>query len=73
MALISAHQRIYAQTLWFAHPADGRKKFFESELPDDMKAVISKWERYVIKLDPDEETEWKKARIRAFIIFSSMC
>jgi hypothetical protein len=31
--------------------------YFETELPDDMKAVIDKWERYVMKIDPDEETE----------------
>jgi hypothetical protein len=28
--------------------------YFEADLPDDMKAVIEKWERYVLKLDPDE-------------------
>jgi 23S rRNA pseudouridine1911/1915/1917 synthase len=47
-------QALHAQTLGFVHPADGRKMYFESELPEDMKAVISKWERYVIKLDEDE-------------------
>jgi 23S rRNA pseudouridine1911/1915/1917 synthase len=50
-------QALYAQTLGFAYPADGKRMFFESELPDDMKAVISKWERYVIKLDPKDENE----------------
>jgi 23S rRNA pseudouridine1911/1915/1917 synthase len=39
-------QALHAQSLGFAHPADGRKMYFESELPADMKAVIEKWERY---------------------------
>jgi hypothetical protein len=28
--------------------------YFETELPADMQAVIEKWERYVMKMDPDE-------------------
>jgi hypothetical protein len=27
--------------------------YFETELPADMRAVIEKWERYVIKIDED--------------------
>ena len=50
-------QALHAQSLGFAHPADGRKMYFEAELPDDMKAVIEKWERYVIKVDPEEDPE----------------
>jgi len=51
---VCPRQALHAQSLGFAHPADGRKMFFETELPDDMKAVIEKWERYVIKFDEDE-------------------
>ena len=47
-------QALHAQSLGFAHPADGRKMFFETALPADMQAVIEKWERYVIKMDEDE-------------------
>jgi 23S rRNA pseudouridine1911/1915/1917 synthase len=50
-------QALHAQTLGFAHPADGRKMFFESELPDDMKAVIEKWGNYVKYNDLDDDLE----------------
>jgi 23S rRNA pseudouridine1911/1915/1917 synthase len=47
-------QALHAQSLGFAHPADGRKMFFETELPADMQAVIEKWDRYVMKIDEEE-------------------
>lgn len=50
-------QALHAQSLGFAHPADGREMYFETELPADMQAVIEKWDRYVMKIDPDDETE----------------
>lgn len=37
---------LHAQQLGFIHPTTGEKMFFESELPDDMAAVIEKWRRY---------------------------
>lgn len=50
-------QALHAQSLGFAHPSDGRKMYFETSLPADMQAVIEKWEKYVIRTDPDDETE----------------
>jgi 23S rRNA pseudouridine1911/1915/1917 synthase len=47
-------QALHAQSLGFAHPADGRKMFFETELPADMQAVIEKWDRYVMKIEEDD-------------------
>ena len=48
---------LHAQSLGFAHPTDGRKMYFESELPADMKAVIDKWDRYakLNELETEEE------------------
>jgi 23S rRNA pseudouridine1911/1915/1917 synthase len=33
--------------LGFIHPATGKFMRFESELPEDMRMVIEKWEKYV--------------------------
>ena len=40
-------QALHARTLAFIHPRTGERKFFESELPEDIQAVIDKWEKYV--------------------------
>jgi len=40
-------QALHAKSLGFIHPTTGEKMFFESELPDDMKEVISRWENYI--------------------------
>ena len=40
-------QALHAKTLGFVHPASGEKMLFDSELPDDMKTVIKKWENYI--------------------------
>jgi 23S rRNA pseudouridine1911/1915/1917 synthase len=37
---------LHAKTIGFIHPATGKEVLFESELPDDMKAVINKWRDY---------------------------
>lgn len=37
---------LHAQSLGFTHPVTGKKISFDSELPDDMKAVIAKWRGY---------------------------
>jgi hypothetical protein len=35
-----------AKSLGFIHPVTGEEKHFDSELPDDMKAVLLKWGNY---------------------------
>ncbi|WP_162343468.1 RluA family pseudouridine synthase [Cyclobacterium salsum] len=40
-------QALHAQSLGFVHPITGENLFFESEIPEDMAAVIEKWENYV--------------------------
>ena len=40
-------QALHARTLGFIHPRTGKQMFFESELPDDMTAVLNKWRAYV--------------------------
>jgi 23S rRNA pseudouridine1911/1915/1917 synthase len=39
---------LHAKSLGFIHPKNGKKMFFESELPEDMKAVIEKWRNYTV-------------------------
>ncbi len=36
-------QALHAQTLGFIHPKTGENMLFQSELPDDMAALITKW------------------------------
>lgn len=38
---------LHAKSLEFNHPVSGKRMFFDSELPDDMQAVIGKWRKYV--------------------------
>lgn len=40
-------QALHAKTLGFTHPATNKKMQFDSELPDDFKGVLEKWENYV--------------------------
>ncbi len=40
-------QALHAKTLGFVHPATGKQMYFDSELPDDFKNAIAKWEHYV--------------------------
>jgi 23S rRNA pseudouridine1911/1915/1917 synthase len=44
---IIPRQALHAKTLGFIHPATQKWVQFDSELPDDMKEVIEKWEHYV--------------------------
>ena len=43
---ICQRHALHAQSLGFVHPATGKEMLFESELADDMKAVIEKWRNY---------------------------
>jgi len=40
-------QALHARSLGFTHPTTGKKLFFDSELPPDMKSVIEKWRNYL--------------------------
>lgn len=40
-------QCLHAQSLGFTHPATGEEMLFESELPQDMNAVLERWRVYV--------------------------
>ncbi len=44
---IIPRQALHAKTLGFIHPATKEFMTFDSELPEDFKAVIEKWEHYV--------------------------
>lgn len=47
-------QALHAKSLGFKHPTSGKAMLFESELPDDMQAVIAKWEKYVAQIDTED-------------------
>jgi len=49
---ILPRQALHAKTLGFTHPTSGKWMQFDSELPDDMKQVIDRWQNY-IKNRPD--------------------
>ena len=40
-------QALHARSLGFVHPTTGREMLFESDLPEDFRAVIIKWDGYV--------------------------
>lgn len=44
---IIPRQALHAKTLGFIHPASGEFMKFDSELPEDFKDVLAKWEHYV--------------------------
>ncbi len=44
---ILPRQALHAKTLGITHPITGEKLFFDSELPDDMQALLEKWRRYM--------------------------
>jgi len=40
-------QALHAKTLGFVHPHTKQEMHFDSELPEDMEAVIDKWRQYI--------------------------
>ena len=52
---IMPRQALHARTLGFIHPRTKEHMIFDSPLPDDMKALIEKWRRYVAGADMMEE------------------
>jgi 23S rRNA pseudouridine1911/1915/1917 synthase len=44
---IIPRQALHAKTLGFIHPITKEKVFVDSELPDDFKNVLEKWEHYI--------------------------
>ncbi len=48
---IMPRQALHAKYLGFDHPISGKRMEFDSELPDDMKAVIDKWDIYTKSKD----------------------
>lgn len=47
-------QALHAKTLAFTHPDTGKWMEFNSELPEDMQAVLEKWDRYLGGRNLDE-------------------
>lgn len=45
--LLLPRQALHAKELGFVHPVTHERVYFDSDLPDDMQAVIEKWRGYV--------------------------
>ncbi len=45
---IMPYQALHAKTLSFIHPVTGKTNLFETELPDNFKTLLDKWEQYMI-------------------------
>jgi 23S rRNA pseudouridine1911/1915/1917 synthase len=52
---ILPRQALHAKTIGFIHPKTGKKLSFTSDLPQDMKEVLAKWEHYTIHKQFDQE------------------
>ena len=48
-------QALHAKSLGFIHPSTGKRIFFDSDYPDDLKAVVEKWKAYSIHKALDED------------------
>lgn len=44
---IMSRQSLHAKSLGFIHPTTGEKMNFDSDLPEDFQALLSKWRNYV--------------------------
>lgn len=44
-------QALHARSLGFVHPTTGREMRFDSELPDDFRAVLARWDTYTAATD----------------------
>lgn len=51
---ILPRQALHAKTLGFIHPRTGKPMSFDSQLPEDMTALIDKWRRYTIPADASD-------------------
>lgn len=52
---ILPRQALHAKTLGFTHPETNEFMEFNSELPDDMQQVISRWKNYIVNRSLNEE------------------
>ncbi len=48
---IMPRQALHAKSLGFIHPETNKPVYFESELPEDFKNLLSKWENYIQYVD----------------------
>ena len=52
---LCGRQALHARTLGFAHPLTGQQMDFNSELPADMEALISKWRAFIAGNSQNEQ------------------
>lgn len=50
---IMPRHALHARTLGFIHPSTGKQICFNSELPEDLKTVIERWETYAAHINRD--------------------
>ena len=54
---VCPRQALHAKTLGFIHPETNEYVSFDSEIPDDMTALITKWREYTSNRDIEIEDE----------------
>ena len=54
---ICPRQALHAKTLGFVHPGTGKWIQFDSQIPEDMTAMIDKWRNYVNFVGTEEDNE----------------
>ena len=52
---LCGRQALHARTLGFEHPLTGQQMDFNSELPADMEALISKWRAFIAENSQNEQ------------------
>lgn len=50
-------EALHAKTLGFVHPGTGKWIQFDSQIPEDMTAMIDKWRNYVNFVGTEEDDE----------------
>ena len=46
-------QALHAKTLGFVHPITGEELLFDSELPEDLTALLDRWRKYAAQVDEE--------------------
>lgn len=52
---ICPRQALHAKTLGFEHPSSGKWLQFDSQLPDDMTALLDRWRKYAGNMPEDND------------------
>lgn len=54
---IMPRHALHARSLGFVHPSTRQDIYFESQMPDDMRQVLEKWDSYILNRDTFTDAE----------------